>query len=609
MIVASVCVCCMTITKLRSAGPRLAATIATAVTIGLTVASAASPGEQHRWSLEFRARLDQPGGQRQIEIYLSGDWVSTISAVRPGEYDAELEVALGRFTGAGLASPAAGAAEQFRRRMSRPFWATYRDDGALITIHFFKDVEPSDRNLLQMIATEIQLVRPDASRPQWTAFERDGAGGYLALYDQPEPRVVVKRKLKYVHTDGVAGAPRDRLQVAVDHSEFRFALDPDGGILAMDGTDRVLMGVPLGKTEQLTATVETHLANPRRSRAPELIGSLVRARPGVVNFPIETHKTDPEAARAQLDARLLDGHTTESLLQAAISKSDDHMLSERLAALFRRRPEATLAAVAILRKSGPQKQITSALAVAGSLAAMEGLGSLARDPAAPASVRVDALTALVRLQHPDIGSMHIPMTLLDDPDPQVESAARMISGAIARAGRAEHPADADAIDAALIARYRKAQDVRDLSDLLAALGNSVGPSTLPVIKEALGDPREPLRATAARALRLAVGPEIDRLLSEAMTSDYAPGVRAEAVLAASFRRPLGFQLGEALLSVASADPVESVRSRAITLLRQNPSASPRIAETLAWIADNDAKPGVRRLAREALVSVSAGASR
>jgi hypothetical protein len=113
-----------------------------------------------------------------------------------------------------------------------------------------------------------------------------------------------------------------------------------------------------------------------------------------------------------------------------------------------------------------------------------------------------------------------------------------------------------------------------------------------------------VRAAAARALRLAPGAEVDRLLSATITSDRNPGVRASAILAAGFRRPLGSQLGEALLRAASADPVDYVRGDAITLLRRNPDASPRLAETLAKIAQTDAKPDIRRLAGEALTSIS-----
>jgi hypothetical protein len=551
-------------------------------------------------------RLERPG-EGPVEVELSGEWVATIAAVRPGGYDVALQIADVHLKGQGISNPSPEAIE-LQRRLARSFWATYRDDGALIAVHFFKDVDPSDRNLLQMIATETQLVRPEPGRPVWTVLERDGAGSYLAIYHRPEPSVVVKRKLKYVHTDGVAGAPADALHVDVEQSEFRFSIDPDGGVVGVDGTDKVRIGVPVG--DALGATAEIHLGKLQRSGAPELVGSLARARPEVVSSPIVTHMPAPEQVRAQSDDLLLDGRTAESLLEAAIAKGGDPMLPDRLAALFRRRPEAARAAVALLGKSGPQKRIMDALGKAGSPAAIQALGDLARDRAATPAVRVDALTALIQGQHPGLEAMRIPAALLDDDDPKVESAARMVSGALARAGRAEHPAEADSIDATLIMRYRKAQEVREVCDLLAALGNSVGPSVLPVIEEALRDPREALRSAAARALRLAPGPEIDRLLSTAITSDHDPVVRADAIFAAGFRRPLGLPLGGALMQAAKADPVAYVRSNAVALLRKNTDASPDITKTLAWVAEHDAKPGIRRQAREALASmVPVGAMR
>jgi hypothetical protein len=533
-----------------------------------------------------------------MEIDLGGDWVSTVVAMRAGGYDAEIEVADARLAGSGLGNAGVDTAPALRR-LARPFWATYRDDGALLAVHFFKDVTASDRNLLETIASETQLVRPESGGAVWTVLERDGAGSYLALYHRSESQVV-KRKLKYMRTDGAVGAPAEGLKVSIDQSELRFSLSPEGGVLALDGTDKVRIGVPLGHSEQLSATVETHLTNLRRSRAPELIGSLATALSEVVSAPLGTYQTDREDARRQLDARLLEGRSTESLLEAATIKNEDQTLADRLAALFRRRAEAIPAALHLLRTRGAQKRITDALAVSRSAAAIAGLGSLARDGALPTSVRTDALTALLLVPHPDAEALNIPLSLLDDGDPLVKSTARLVGGGLARVARSSHPAEAEQIDAALLRRYRKATDVGDVSELLAALGNSIGLSTLPVIQEALGDARQPVRAAAVRALRLVRGADIDALLAAAITSDPDPHVRADAIFAAGFRRPLGAQLGVALLRAARADSVDSVRSHAVGLLCRNQDAAPRITETLAWIAENDTSPGVRRLAQQAL---------
>jgi len=561
---------------------------------------AATPGEQRRWALHFRVRLDQPGIQKPVQVDLTGDWISTVTDVRSDDYDAALQLANAHLTGAGGGSVPSDALEQTQQRLSRRFWATYRKDGALLAVHFFKDVSPSDRNLLQMIATEAQLVCPDRGESVWRVIERDGAGSYLAIYNRTEPFVVVKRKVKYLDTVG----PANRIRVDMDPSESRFSLDADGGILTLDGSDRARMGMPLGDGGQLAATTETRLSGLRASSAPELIGSLARALPDVVSSPIVTYQPDPAQARAQRDSRLLEGRGTGSLLQAAMSKEADPTLPDRLAALFRQRPESAAAAIELLRKNGSCQPIADALASAGSPAALQALATLSRDPVLPRLLRMGALIALIRIQQPRPEAMRIPAVLLDDVDIQVKSAARMVSGALARAGRAEYPADSDKIDQALIARYRKSREVPELTDLLAAMGNSVGPAIVPVIEEALRDSRSLVRAAAARGLRLATGPDVDRLLSLTIASDSDPSVCAAAIFSAGFRRPLGPLIGEALVRAAREASADYVRSDAVNLLRQHPEASPRAVETLAWVAEHDSRPGVRRLAREAMASVS-----
>jgi hypothetical protein len=591
-------------TILRSFGLALVAALAAAAATTTEI----HPGDQSRWSLDFRVRLEQQAAP-PVEIHLTGDWVSTIAAVRPGEYDAQLQIADIRFTGDASKSAPAASLEDLRRRLWRPFWASYRVDGGLLAIHFFRNVSPADRNLLQMAATELQLVQPDSAGPSWTAQERDGAGEYVALYVAPQPDRIVKRKLKYLYTDGVAGAPAGAVRVAIDQSDVTFSLAPNGGVRAIDGTSRMHMDLSPDNAGQLAVVTEIHVGNLRTARAPDLIGSLARAHPDVTSSPIVTQKPDLAEARAQADDRLLEGYVTKSLLTDAFAKGAvDTALPDRLAALFRRRPEAASIAVALLSKNGPQKRLTNALGVAGSPAAVAALANLASGPALAENLRVDAVTAFVQMQHPTLEAMRVPAALMGDSKPAVQSAARLMTGALARAGRSAHPAEADAMDASLIALYRNAGETPQAGELIGALGNSAGPSVVPVIEEALRDSRIPIRAAAARALRLAPGAEIDRLLATVIVSDSDPHVRADAIFSARFRRPLPAPLADALLDTATSDTVDYVRSNAIALLRQNPAASPRIPETLAHIADHDTNPGIRRRAREALASINAAAS-
>jgi hypothetical protein len=599
----------MTIQGVRSFKLAVAAALAAAAA---TLSTAATPlfqaGDQSRWSLDFRVRLEQSLA-KPVEIHLSGEWSSTVVATRTGEFDAQLQIGDISFKGDAVDKVSAPALDDLRKRLSRPFWATYRDDGGLLAMHFLRDVSPDDQNLLQMIATELQLTQPASHRPSWTAQERDGAGEYAALYAIPQFGSIVKRKLKYTHTDGAAGPATDALQVAIDESNVVFSLDPNGAIRTVDGTSRMRMMFSPGKNGQLTAVTEIHLGNLHNAKASELIGSLARAEARVVTSPIVTHRPDPAMVRSAADDRLIEGYSTDSLLSAAFSKdSADSALSDRLGALFRRRPEAAQDAVGLLYKDGAQKRITNALGAAGTLDSVSALATLARNQSAPDNLRVDALIAFVQMQHPSAEAMRVPADLLDDPNPSVSSAARMMTGTLARAGRAQHSGEANAMDASLIALYRDAHETKDACELLGALGNSAGPTTIPVVEEALHDSRTAVRAAAARALRLAPGSEVDDLLANVITDDRDPKVRSDAIFATQFRHPMPSTLAEALVKAATNDGTDYVRSNAVALLRDNPVASPDIPETLSRVAESDKNPGIRRQATDALAAISSGAS-
>lgn len=597
----------MTAMTLRSFGFAVVAALAAATAFAATPA-APNLGDQSRWSLEFRVRLEQQSAP-PVEVHLTGDWISTLVALRPAEYDTQLQLAEVRFTGDNMKNAPAASLEELQQRLSRPFWATYRTDGGLQAIHFFRDTNPSDRNLLQMVATELQLVRPDSAQTSWTAQERDGAGEYLALYVVPQPDRVLKRKLKYVYIDGMAGAATNSLRLAIDESSVTFSMSPNGSVQTVDGTSRVRIELSPNKALQLATTTEIRIGNRRNAQAPDLIGSLARSLPNVISSAIVTHRPDPAEEQAKADDRLLEGHPTESLLAEAFAKKPaDTDLSPRLCALFRRRPEAAPSAVALLTRNGPQKRLTDALADADSPSATAALATIAQNSSLDESLRVDALVAFVQIQHPSLEAMRIPASLMDDSHPAIQSAARMMSGTLARTGRPEHPAAADAIDASLIAFYRRARDPGEKVEALRALGNSAGPTIVPVIVEALGDSNGAVRTAAARGLRLAPGSEADRRLANVMTSDTDPAVRAAAIFAAHFRIPLRAPIVDALLHDATADSIDYIRSDAIALLSQHAEESPDILEALARVADRDTNPGIRRQAHTALAAMQKAAA-
>src|SRR5262249_40299614 len=252
-----------------------------AICLSLRAASNPAPGEQRQWSLAFKVQLEQPGDARPIKIGITGELVATISGVRSGEYDAQFEIRSPHVTGGRIGGASQAAIDQLERRLARPFWLTRRDDGALLAIYFFKDVSASDRNLLQMVATEIQFLRPNKDENHWTVLERDGGGSYLALYQRQGANALLKHKLKYVDTDGGPGTQANSLHIEIDQSDVRLALDSLGGIAALDATNRWRVGAPSGQMAPLTIATETHLSNFRKSYTLDGAGSLLRARPDV----------------------------------------------------------------------------------------------------------------------------------------------------------------------------------------------------------------------------------------------------------------------------------------------------------------------------------------
>jgi len=584
----------------------LSLAVATTLVAGAASATSAEVvGDQSRWSLDFRASMEQ-ASTPLTGIHIIATWKSTIVAVRTGEYDAQLQLANLHFKGDAVKDASPAALAVLEGRLSRPFWASCRADGGLLQMHFLRGVSPSDRNILQMIATDLQLVRPalqsrtQATPESWTAQERDGAGEYSALY-VAQPGRITKRKLTYLYTDGVAGAPSGAVHISVDKSEIVFAVAADQRVQAIDGTNSVRMDLSQDMSQKLVATTEFHVNHLQTGKAPELIGSLERAHDKVVDSAIVTQRPDANTARADADDRLLKGLTTKTVLEQAFAKGTTSSAQpDRLTALFRSRAEAAPEAEMLLIKNGSRRLVTNALGAAGSSSAVTVLGELARNANLSKELRVDALVAFVQMKHPTVESMQIPKSMMRDPNPAIQSAARMMSGALSRLGRVEHPGESDAIDAKLLGLYRNAAEASERAELLAALGNSAGPATLPAIEEALRDSAAPIRSAAARALRLATDADADRTLATVLVHDSAPTVRADAIFATQFRRPLSPELMDALLQVVNSDKSIYVRSDAVAVLSQNADTSPKISKALAQVAANDPDPGIRRQAKSAV---------
>jgi hypothetical protein len=356
--------------------------------------------------------------------------------------------------------------------------------------------------------------------------------------------------------------------------------------------------------EGVSMRISVRLADVRQARAPELVGALARARTAgeVETTGIVTHAPSDEQVLAQSDVRLLQGVNLETILRAVTEKPAEGRPREQLEAWVRRHPEAVAPIIAATRAATPgptTKALTAALGHAGPPAAQAALVELARDARLPAAVRSDALVGLMFGKQPSSLSLEAVAALCKDGDATVRRAALFASGSLARAARANDDAHAGVIDAALAAAYKGAKDAPARAELLGAIGNSAGPTLLPVVRAALEtDADSKVRAAATRALRLYDDTDVKDQLAKMITDDREPLVRATAIFAAGFAFDARYV--EPLTKAALKDPTEMVRTDATNMLASHQDVTPEIADTLARVAEKDPKPGIRKLARAAL---------
>ncbi len=564
-------------------------------------AAAAPPvvGQQYRWALTFRASLQGRAGAPPGVAALAGEWRSLVVAVRPESYDVRLQLSVLTIEGTRGGHVTAQNLEQAKQRLAQPFWITCNVDGALQAVHFLKEVSASDRNLLQTLATETQFVQADGSAAVWNSSERDGGGSYVAVYEQRDPAHVTKKKLRYVAAASDAG-PSQALTLTIDESDVAFGLAPDGAIAAVDSVQAVRLSIAGGSGNSLTTRFETHLSGMRASR--EAISAATRLPAhGVEDLPVGTHQPAMAAPRSDTDAEMLAGRSTAAILAGA--ESGDPIAERQLAPMFRTRPQTIPLGVARLSGGAETQLMASALAEAGTDQAVRALEGVARDVSRPTAVRMSVVMATEGMRQPSLMAMRLPLDLLDDADAEVRTAAQLAGGALARAGRANHPAEADAIDAELVARLERAPTLSERKAFMAALGNSAGPRAVPVLTAALADTREDVRAAGVHGLRLIPGAPIDRILATISARDPSAVTRTAALFAISFRGPLSTMLWEAVVAAARHDSAAVVRNRALSMVREDRARPHEAVETLEWMAQNDPVEALRHQARDSLAAI------
>ena len=310
-----------------------------------------------------------------------------------------------------------------------------------------------------------------------------------------------------------------------------------------------LLALPAGACDTRPADLQANVRTADRTRAEP-------AAPQVTPAPT------PEEHIGELLASVAAGHEGDGL-------------PARIEAALRQDDASVGAALTFIHGGKATKMIIDALAAAGTPAAQDALCRLARDGHLPPHVRAEAVASLGLIKRPTPAMMLQVAELLQTRDADLSAPALFLAGSVARAGRAEHPAQAAVIERLVLVASARARGTDEQLEALAALGNLGSATVLPRLRPAVtaGDPR--VRAAATRALRLVPDREADRLLAVTLGRDRDPTVRAAALFAAGFR-PLG-PLVDVLIDTAQNDPIDYVRAGAVTLLAQNRETAPQLA--------------------------------
>jgi hypothetical protein len=563
-------------------------------------APARVPGHQRKFELVLETEL--ASARAPVTVNVRGTWNETVASVHaghgsaPGNFDVAYLLEDPHVTGGGVAGVSDKALQGLTRQLGQRFYVTYDASGAATRAYFPKDVEPSVRNLLEFVVTGSQLVWPRASAPEWRTTERDGAGTYWASYRRVSAHEVSKRKLQYVDLDGASGlAGANAFRVTVDASETRFGVDDTGNVASLDMSETTRLDFQMPGSA-LGMKFSLHLANARAGDAPDAIGSLEHHRADLESTPIQTARTDAKALQTEEDERIVSGMSTEEVLSGARAPKPEDVAMLRLESLLRLRPSVVPEVVRLVRHGENAARFATLLGAAGNADSQSALVALAHEIALNEETRIAALSALARVQHPAAVTAAGLRDLNEVTDAALRRASQLMSGALARALGKDEPEAAAVIENDLAGHYRDARDERARLDLLAALGNAAGPAATRVLMEAAGDSNPHIRAAAVDGLRLCTDPRVDLLLSSAISDDEDSSVRSSAIFSVRFRSIAAF--AEVLIHAAETDAVDSNRSAALSLLGAHREASPKINEALLFVAEHDAKPGLRRLARE-----------
>lgn len=563
-------------------------------------AAAQRAGITYAAELTSDSTLSSQGGKTTIRAHLRGR-LEVVPSGAPGDGERVL-CAFGDDAELTLTIDGHAAGDDAKRRallehLRTPFYVTRDGSGRVRMFEFHRDVDAFSRGIARTVFTSSQVVLGTAER--WSSDESDATGDYVAEYRREASGAITKTKRGYtaLHT---AGAPQAAAGKVTTQGGATFVLS-EGGVETLELSEDLALtpepSLPAGSTT-------TKLSLRRVADAP---------RPHIVP------PTDDDLQAVGVDAvsgdsgrladeRLVAGATIEQLLASLGSPAADDRArahaQAQLAAGLRTRPGDVAAAVTAVQRAhgaGDAGPVLAALGAAGTVEAQQALATLAEDRSLPVDVRTHAVVSLGQCAEPTAATIDALGASVDDPQPDVRTAATLGLGTAATNVRAADPDRADDVVDDLLAALGQATTPEQKALALQALGNAGSDRAFGAIEGALADDSVLVRAAAAGALRFLSAPGVDPLLDAVMKRDPGAEVRSSAMEAVRFRSVAAHlaALGWVLRKELSVP----LRVEALGLVGSLAAADPQARALVAASAESDDDTQVRAAASAILASL------
>ncbi len=497
---------------------------------------------------------------------------------------------------------ASGLGEPQRAALQTPFALRIDAAGAVAEVRCASDVPAPACALLATVAHAGQFVEPAHDGAQWQVNETDLTGTFRADYR----RIAGTRVTKTWHGNGVSRGQGDALGLT-SQTDATFVLN--GAHVQTLAYAQIGRMQPPADLE--AAATEFRVVVGMERQADQPAGGLAALKPDALQrFDVAVAgqsrgaapTVDLEAALTALESLDPRHGTNQRADVRAGLISALHADPQLVARVEARLQHTDLSEVA-------ERTLLEALVGADTPAAQQSLVRLSTDPVVPDRLRDRALLASVHVQHP---TKPFVATLLAATAAQPKRAAEIgvVLGAAARQLSVVDPARARDLVAQLMAQAtaaksaagddgrRRRGNLMTECNWLASLGNAGSPDALPFLLEALQDPRDDVRVSAAHALRFEDPAATTEAMELRMASDPAFGVRAALLHAARFQGPKARQtfVAKALMF----DPSPAVRLEAAFTVATWATTAPGLRQVLAQALAQEQDPDVQEALRNHL---------